>query len=562
MEKFKLHSSFKKNHLLILFIYVITSFVLMLPTSLSPSSKKFGNFVGSDSFAHIYHSFTYDSDNELICKNNKDNSCNLGYPYGVPKKSTFSKFKIMSIFGNFFNPILTYNLIIYFSFVLSGYFMYLLLSVLKIDTYSAFLSGFIYSASPFHILQSADHPYLAQVWIFPLAFLSIYLFTQKIDLKSLLITFSTILLALYIHGYWGYFLTETFIIIIIYLICTKKIIISKNLLLKIILATVFIIAFGIVLAVNQGMIKTADGFRFLERPINDLYTYGLRLREYIQPPFYSNLFSDYATNYWRKNNHGSNPAEMTIFLGYFPIGLTVYFLINYFRKEELRKQIPTNLFSILIIFGTIPILLGINPSIKIIDYEIPTLTMLRYKIFPIIRTNSRYAIQTIFTISFLSGLAFHIILPKLKCKIKATYILSALLVVILEFFPIRENFYLDSKKVPPVYEYLKTKNKIGPVLELPYHWGEIPTFWHTYHKHPLFNPPHAILNHPNRASIKKMQQIKSLDQLIKTAKNYGIKYLIIHSPKKIPKFKSFRNKISKNIILPKYATYSNLFIIE
>lgn len=65
----------------------------------------------------------------------------------------------------------TYNILISISFILSGYFMFLLAKYLTKDSLISFLTGFAYTFSPYHVSKAIGYLNLSSIQWIPLFFL-------------------------------------------------------------------------------------------------------------------------------------------------------------------------------------------------------------------------------------------------------------------------------------------------------------------------------------------------------------------------------------------------------
>ena len=71
----------------------------------------------------------------------------------------------------------------------------------------------------------------------------------------------------------------------------------------------------------------------LERVAGDLSYYGLRPVELIVPPASSLFFGDSLTSFWSRHSHGSNPTEITAYLGLLTLGLGIFWIVTALRRR-------------------------------------------------------------------------------------------------------------------------------------------------------------------------------------------------------------------------------------
>ena len=561
---------------LIFFIYFLLSLVAMYPTSSNFGSYKYGFHKGSDSLGNIYGKWW----SATINTKNKDD-ISWDFKRGAPLGSKVSRISIFDLIAPYITklmgPVWSYNFIIIISFILTGFVMHRFIYYLCKNHFAGFTSGIMFMLSPFHMIQAADHLGLAQTWIFPLVFLLLLKFYEKQSHRNLLYLALSFFVTMWIHGYYALFVLFMIFFVMVYFFIFKFIKIDKNF---IKLTAPYMVL--CIVALTYWLIKTniisinLKDFVFFKRSMSNLYTYGIRWYELILPPFYSLFFSGFVKSFLVNNTHGSNYAEMTIFLGYTPIGLSMFFLYKY-RANLKQKQISKNkkkrknlntikylpkleILWALLIVALIPMLVGPQPEITFFGIKIPTTTKLLYNFLPMYRVLSRSAILTIFATSSLAGLGLYYLIHKRSQNLKILISALTCLFVYLEFTHIHINYYLDTTKVPEVYKEVKNLKDDSLILELPHHWGYMPLFWGHYHQKPLFNIFER--SHSNFKTILYIQRERRIENIILKAKKYNIDYLIIHTPQKINIGKVFKNDNTKHTILPTYANFSTLINIH
>ncbi len=566
-------------------IYFVLAFIAMLPTSLHPTIYKWGNIKGSDSLMMSY-AFWRDTEIDTRLPDGTPWNYLRAAPEGIKINTRVNIPQILALpVTKLFTPVFSYNLFIFISFLLSGVFTHLLIYSLCKCRFSSLLGGFVFMFSPFHMIQSADHINLAQTWVFP-AFLIIFIKFMRdksywsVTVLSLFINFS-----LFLHGYYGLFLIIVAISFILYMLIDKQLSLADKQTYLLALAFLAPLIIGILGWLSDtGFVKIEHGgsISMFSRPFKDLYTYGIRWYEFLLPPYHSLFFGEAVLNFLRENHHGSNFAEMTLFLGYLPLIMAVWFF--YYRMKNSRhisssiqEQIPTQtkkrkkkqikvaqqvviidskIVWLLSIITVIPFFLGVSPEISIFGIKIPTLTTLSHLVLPMLRTLSRFGILTIFAISCFASLGFYYIINRFSLTQKRLITSICVLFIYVEFTNIHNSFYLDASQVPEVYEEVKKIDKPITILELPFEWGYMPTFWQSYHQKKIFN--YFVPSHPRFKEILRIQKIRNLMEILRICQKREIDYLIIHSQKPIKIGKSFQNDLNDKVILPRYANYSTL----
>lgn len=104
------------------------------------------------------------------------------------------------------NPIFAYNFILLFSFITSGFGMYLLASYLTKNTSAGVIAGIIFAFSPFMLAQ-LSHLHIITAGGIPLAFLFLHKFFEDESYKHLLLFTLFYLLQILANGYFALYLT-------------------------------------------------------------------------------------------------------------------------------------------------------------------------------------------------------------------------------------------------------------------------------------------------------------------------------------------------------------------
>lgn len=557
-------------------LYFVLSILAMYPSSFQMATYKFGPLWqgshvmnGSDSLGII---------NSLWCMVNQStiNESNgfwtyyQGYPEGAKLHIHEPTKWIAALCTYFVNPVFGYNILIFISFLLSGSLMHFLLYRFLGLHWIALFGGFTYMFSPFHIAHSADHINLAQTWVFPAFMILFFSATENKDYKGIIRVSLFSLFVLLIHGYYAAYLFFILSASIFYLLLTKKLRISmtkKHFLFFTLITLLFtLLVAGLLYYI--GIFKFENGeIVIFSRSIEDFHSYGIRGYEFIIPPIYSLFFGKMALEFLSQHSHGSNYTEMSLFLGYIPILLSIYLLFSI--KSYKKTTNPGNHYyigyfskwhlAVILIIGILPFLLGIPPEIEVFNQTLPTPTKLLFIILPMLRTLSRIGILTIFSVSCFASIGLYLLIKK-KPAYSKLIVLSLVIAVFLEFTPMHAKYYSDAFNIPPVYKSLKEIKGDVVVFEMPFVWGYIPDFWQTYHHKPLFN--RFGKNHSNFNKGHHISQQKKLSQMIRLARSYGIDYLIIHRRKPLPIQPQYENRLNNQSILPIGAKYSYLIKVK
>ena len=119
------------------------------------------------------------------------------------------------------NPILTYNIVFLFSFVTSGFGMYLLARYLTNNTFAGLIAGIIFAFSPF-MFSHLSHLQIISAGGIPLTFLYVHKFFNGEKFKHLLLFTLFYLLQILANGHYALYLTLFLGLYIIYYAVSRK----------------------------------------------------------------------------------------------------------------------------------------------------------------------------------------------------------------------------------------------------------------------------------------------------------------------------------------------------
>jgi hypothetical protein len=495
-----------KYHLfIVILIYLLITFIIAFPVIINPSGLIYGkiyeelnkpSIIYADPLGVVWdfwwlkYSFINKIPNNFYPY--------IGYPNGLQIASLPDPvWKFISTFLSLItNEIVAYNILVLISFPLSGITMYLLAFYLLKDRFSSFISGLIYMLSPYHMVKSLQHLGLAHIQFIPFLLLSLFIFRERRNwLSSILvgISYAIVFSFSYYYGYFALFLVVLFFIFDLCYILIKK---EKKSLLKILsfyiisgITSILLISPTIISILKFRAAGISQGV--FKRSLENLYVYSTRGWEYLVPSIDNPILGKFFKSFITSNLHGSNIAEITVYLGYIPLLLSFFGLFFWFKtknsdnlqaniqtitvnnnKKDYKSKFINERLSFAIPFLSISaivwIILSLPPSIGIGSFTILMPTYFLHKIFPMFRVYSRMAVLVILSTSLLAGLGLRFIIEKIK-KIKIRYIIIVLIMVLIfiEFINIPPYKTINAEKIPPVYSWLKEQPKDLIIAEYP-----------------------------------------------------------------------------------------------
>jgi len=450
------------QNIFIVFLYSIFSLLLTFPLILNFKNRIIGD--GGDVFQSLA---------EII--KNFGRLKELGYLNGIwdtISNINLDPVTIHTYFMFLFGEPLGYNLFWFFSFVASGFGVYLLtkyiLSQLKLtgvqSQISAFIAGFIYTFSPAHFAWSGFRGAIHIEWI-PFTVLYIMKFIKKPSLKYLLL--SGLFFILLIKGephfavFFFIFLTP---FLIFYLNANRKVV--KNMLFRRYTMLGIIIGISVLLWYYIPLINiSTSNENYLNPGIEQTIRYSSDALSIITPPIFSTVFSDFFKPL--RDLFTGNPAENSNYIGFTAIALFIFALILYKRNKV--KEI---LFWSVSAIGFF--ILSLGPFLHFagtIEPKIPLPYLLIYKYVPFfenIRSVGRFWVIALlcFSIAIAFGMQY-LFSNKIVQKYKLQFALATLVILMLSVEFLAIPIPTSSLNYSPFYDQLKAENGDFGVVDLP-----------------------------------------------------------------------------------------------
>ena len=349
----------------------------------------------------------------------------------------------------------TYNTVWLLSYVLGGYFMYLLVkSRLPITSKSrlpaAFLAGFVYMLLPYHVAHSYGHFGAMQIQWLPLLFLLLFQWFKTFSpyiAVALGLVFT--LQAWTEHHYALWFAIATFIAIAFQWqeIKTRF---NKQALLSLLL-TFVIVTFGVILP-YMPTVRLATGEQNpLALGTEQTSRFSADLFSYVTPPSF-HMFWGNISNRLFAHRFTGNIAEATQYLGLVSLLFIIFFHQHIPRKERLLWSTVGIVFFVISLGPTLHIL-GWTPGLPLPYQLIEWLP-----VFSSIRTVARAGVIVGIAVAVLVG---WVIATQVSRK-RMIAALAGLLVLDYLFWPIPSQ----STQLSGVYNLLK-ESPGSRIVELP-----------------------------------------------------------------------------------------------
>ncbi len=409
----------------------------------------------------------------------------IAAPYGSDFKAlpyypvwNFTNMHLTSLLGE----IAAYNLQIVLGFILSGLFMYYLVYGFTKNKMAALISGTIFTLSPYHFAQAFEHLGLSNMqWMVLYIFSLFNMARKKTYINAIVcgVCFSIVGFFDYYYLYFMTIFTGLFILFNLYYyrqkirrIDIKKV---KIILLAILIATTILLP-CIFHIINQSFIapeaKKLAAVAYV-RPFQQLFADSARILNYFLPAHFHPIMGKITKPLIGTFLYGDNPPEQTLYLGY--IGLLLAFMgFKQWKKKRIElgqsyKSTEENFIISFFLFSFfVFVIFSFPPYLQIGKIFIPFPSFFLYKLFPMFRNYARMGVLVLISMCVLAGFGLKYILECIASPKKRMLLCGTLGVFIfLEFLPYPPFKVIDTRKVPPVYEWLKEQTKDFIIAEYP-----------------------------------------------------------------------------------------------
>ncbi len=432
------------------------------------------------------------------------------------------------------NNVITYNLEVLLSFVLSGLFMYYLANYLLQDKTSAILAGIIYSFCPYHFARAWQHLGLAQIQWMPLYILALFVLVKKVSFKKILSAAICFYLVVSFDFYYAYFMVIVTVAFLIFFFLFSRsdlryrihVLNSFIIMGLIILVLTFPIIFAFIKgaqSVTAAGVKSEYGF---VRPFNDLFTQSARPLSYFLPASVHPVFGKFTEQLVGTMLYGVSFTEHMLYLGWVSLILAFIAFRLWRRKRRSSEDFYIGFFVLLAIVAWF---FSQPPWWKWGPLKIYMPSFFIYKIIPAVRAYCRFGILLMLALAVLAGFGLKFLLEKFKTKgVKVATAALFYGLVLFEFWNYPPFKVIDLSKVPQVYYWLKEQPGDFVIAEYPIDTNGANVmymFYQTVHEKKIINGtiPGTYANKVAQ-SIHKLSDPKTAGIL----KWMGVKYVLVH----------------------------------
>lgn len=421
---------------------------------------------------------------------------------------------LAQFFSLFFNLAASFNLLIFFSLVVSGVSMYYLaLDVVK-DKRAAWVAGLIFTLAPRHISHIYHHLNIIGIQFIPLVILCLrrvwqgvrpYYFGMWTAVWLILTFYTDFYNALYI-GLWCV------------LFVAWKMLRERMDYFKKIKATAWVVlitlAFCLPLIVPMVREKNSGAY-----PEWGWDLYGADLTSFVLPPPYHWLVGEYVSPYYQKI--GLNDWEATHYVG---ISVLILAVFGWWRhKRELLFWVVT---------GTGFAVLSFGPVLRVWGHGIGNYWpyywfVQQVPIIQMAKTAGRFSIFLVLSLSLAAAFGIRELVAKWQWRwgVKGVVVgvWAIAMVIVVEFLP--RPATVTAVIAPSPYYEMATDGDLGAVVDVPA--GD----WLANERYMLLQTIHGkpiVTGAVSRAHINVTDFIRDLNYTPEFFKEHGLKYLVLH----------------------------------
>lgn len=479
------------SEIIALLIYFVLACVVTYPLVLRMSSSVYGFL--NDNYGNLWLSWWLKY--SLIHHLNPLFTPFVSAPFGIDlRMSVFSAPWLIGVaLSSFAGDIFVYNIQIIISFPLTGLAMYWLVYRFTGNRMASFVSGLIFAFSPFHLGMATQYPDLASFYWIGFYALSLFRFDENRTYLNAIICAILFAVTSTVHPYFG-----VFILILTVIFVLLKVIpclryealrgwdprsVGKNLKLGFIfLLVAVILALPFYFLAFKEMVKPATGQQaaLAARPLFELIRFSIKPWNLFLPSADNPIFGRFTSTIILNHLFDSPLYEQSIYLGVIPSILALFALWYWRHEKDAKKRFAIQFFFVL---GVVALLFGLGPYIplKPLQYyanythvsgvpKISNITILLYKVLPLIRHVSRFYLLILLSLGVLAGVGLDYVMKRFPWKDIYKYGLTftITLLIFLEYLNVPPFHNVDLSSVPEVYQWLAKQPGDFIIVEYPY----------------------------------------------------------------------------------------------
>ena len=559
--------------------YAALAVLVMGRAALHPGRYKFGTDKTGDSLQGIYDYWLYGGAGRAHWRDGTNPL--LGAPLGEPLSSLSTLHHWLgSALATALPPVAAYNLVILAALALAGWLAHRLFLELGSDRGAAFVLGTAFATTPYTLVHAAHHPGLAHVWVFPLLLLALLRYAVRPEGRRALALAAATALPIWVHGYYGAFAPLLVALLLPGLLlrhwrsgalrpgslCAQA---GCAALAAGVSSAVYLSVSEVVQA-SSGDLQVAPTLR---RGLWDLERFGIRAYEFLLPPYYSNFAAAPVQAFLDRHDHGSEPAETTLYLGAVPMLIVVAAGLAALKSRlgrraaaaEPNPAVPRVHWAVIAVWIAVPALMGAPPRLELGELSVSTPSAWLYSAVPMLRALSRWGIVSILGFACLAAIALARWRARARGRWSAAVPAALIALVLVDQVPAR-RFSLDTTRVPPWYEAVRRLPGDPVILDLP-RWDDVnarPLFWQMHHGKRLFNSKRTDHVHfaTRRSVYNQAMRRGRVKTILAEARRDGIDYVLVRGMREVPAFAEISQSFEAESVGDGVLNWHHAILIE
>jgi O-antigen/teichoic acid export membrane protein len=373
-----------------------------------------------------------------------------------------------------FGAVVAYNLVTLGGYVLSGASMYLLTRYLRCSRLVSVWAGVVFIIFPWHFAR-AEHASLAHLDVLVLLVLALVAATRRPSLSRFGLVGAATLACWLTSGYFGGIAVITVIAFSLgaALLLPRRAgaLLAGGSIGAAVVASGFVALASYVSGVNAGA-----GFH---REASALGAYGLRPIELVVPAVHHAFFN--LDGFWHRHLHGSNPTEISNYLGWVTILLAAVGLVVALRKRTEWSAATLGLVAAFVV--------GFVFSLPSPYRGVSMPSKLLWHVLPAFRVPSRWDPLLMATLLPLAALGLQAIGGRLEQRRRHAMVAVVAVALVLSVAELATNRPPHFRTVPVPAEYVAVKDQTpqGILAEYPLGYSDLYRLWQREHGRPLVN---------------------------------------------------------------------------
>jgi O-antigen/teichoic acid export membrane protein len=379
-----------------------------------------------------------------------------------------------------------FNLVVVSGYVLSGVAMYALTRYLGCAPLVSAWAALAYIVFPWHIAR-AEHASLVHIEVLALLVLALVAVGRSPSLLRFGLVGAANLACWLTSGYYGAMAAVTTVAFILgAAIASSR---KRGLVLVAGSAACALVAVGLI-GIGAVVSGTNAGAG-LDRAAGDLSIYGLRPLELVVPAAQNLVAGDRLDSFWATHRHGSNPTEVTNYLGLLTFALAAAWLVTAIRRRKALSEDTRAATVGLTTAFVVGVLFAMPSPVLVFGHEVWTPSRLLWEIVPAFRVPSRWDPLLMTGLLPLAALGLQALWRTLSrggrpLALSGGLVGAAMVVSFLELaiHPAQNRF--RTVPAPPEYSVVDRTPR-GVLTEYPLGYSDIYKLWQKRHGRPLMN---------------------------------------------------------------------------